>query len=133
MHRKQLAAWAAGLVLLMPALLLADSKASDNWNIEIDGKAKSAGTLGFTLRFEADQVGATAASVDITITVPNKARKKDVAEMISNNFRGKLGDNNFKIRKDGDEVIVKAKGETPDFMLELTNNTVQGISVKLND
>jgi hypothetical protein len=45
-----------------------------------------------------------------------------------------LGGEKFKVdRKFGNKVRVKAKGDTPKFVLQLTNNTVQGLSVKISD
>lgn len=104
-----------------------------SWKIEVDGKSKSKGNIGFKLTFTADKAGATADPVTIDIIVPEKAKKGDVAEMISNDFRGTLGDENFKIKIDDHDVKVKAKGDTTDFVLELTNNTVQGINIEVDD
>lgn len=132
--RQQLTGLVVALAFLVaPALVLADGHPADSWEIEVDGKSKSKGTIGFKLSFTADKAGATADPVTIDIAVPEKTKKGDVAEMISNGFRGTLGDDDFKIKIDGHDVKVKAKGDTTKFVLELTNNTVQGVSIEVDD
>lgn len=132
--RKQLAGLVVALAFLVaPALVLADGHADDSWKIEVDGKSKSKGVIGFKLTFTADKAGTTADPVTIDVAVPEKTKKKDIAEMISNSLRGILGDEDFKIKIDDHNVKVKAKGDTKKFVLELTNNTVQGVSIDVDD
>ncbi len=76
--------------------------------------------------------GSESDPVNVEILVPDKAKRKDIQATIENNFRAALGDERYKISTHGsDEVRLKAKDKTPWFSLELTNNTVQGISVAL--
>ena len=132
--RAQLTSLLVALTFIMaPALVLADGHADDSWKIKIDGKSKSKGSIGFKLAFTADKADVTADPVIIDIAVPENTKKKAIAEMVSNGFRGTLGDDKFKIKIDGEDVKVKAKGSTTDFVLTLTNNTVKGVSVRVDD
>jgi hypothetical protein len=53
---------------------------------------------------------------------------------MTNNFRAVLGDDSYKIKTSwGNNVSVKTRSDTPDFVLELTGSSVQGISVEIDD
>jgi len=87
------------------SLAIADGHWSDDWKITYMGKAKSTGTISFQLTFQAGE-----------------------------DFAAVLGEDNFKISQSwGENVIVKARGDTPDLSLELISSSVQGISIVIND
>jgi len=133
--RKHLTGLAIFLAVFgITSLAIADDHWSDDWRIEVDGRAKSAGTMSFTLTFEPGEEGTGAEPVTIDVQVPAKAKDNDVAEMITNTFRAVLGDDDYKVKQSwGENVLVKARGDTPDLTLELTGNTVQGISLEIDD
>ena len=115
-------------------LAVADDHWSDDWKIEVKGRANSAGTISFKLTFEPGEDGTAADPVSIDVLVPNDAKDNDVAETIANNFEAVLGDENFKINQSwGENVTVKAKKETADFELAMTSSSVQGISIVIKD
>ena len=121
-------------LLVLPSLALADDHWSDDWKVTVGGKAKSRGVIGFKLTFEPGDQGETRNPVTVDAPIPEKAGENDVADMIANAFRATLGDDDFKIDVSwGENVKIKAKGETPDFLLEITGNTVQGVSLEVQD
>ncbi len=114
--------------------VVADNEWSGNEKIKVEGKAKSAGTISFKISFQPAEDGTAVDTVKIDVLVSDKTKKDDVAVFITNNFRAVLGDDNFKINQSwGNNVSVKAKGDTPDFSVEMTGNSVQGISLEIDD
>jgi len=116
------------------SLAIADGHWSDDWKITYMGKAKSTGTISFLLTFQAAEEGMVADQVTIDVMVSDKATDNEIAELTTNNFAAVLGEDNFKISQSwGENVIVKARGDTPDLSLELISSSVQGISIVIND
>jgi len=121
------------LAVFATALPAADDNPMDyEWTIGVDGKSVSAGTIVFKLTSAPNEDGTTDGPVEVEILVPNKAKTKDIQNTIENNLLAKLGDVRYQIRTSGNgKVSIKANKGTPWFLLEMTNNTVQGISIGL--
>jgi len=121
------------LAMFATALPAADDNPMDyEWTIRINGKSASAGKITFKLTSAPNEDGTTDDPVDVENMVANKTKQKDIQKTIENNFRATLGDELYKIKTHGsDRVSIKAEKGTPWFLLEMTNNTVQGISVEL--
>lgn len=116
------------------SLSLADDHWADDGKIKVEGKAKSAGKISFKLSYKPNDKETVADQVVIDVLVPDKTKKNEIAEMIINSFRAMLGDENFKIKQSwGNNVIVEAKGKTPDFNIEFSSNSIQGISLEIDD
>jgi hypothetical protein len=124
------------LFLALPgwsSLALADDHWSGNGKITVDGKSKSAGTLSFEISFKPGEEGTAADSLAIDVPVSNKVKQNDIAGIIANSLSAKLGDKNFKVGiNGGNKVKVTAKGDSPYFAIEMTSNSVQGISLKID-
>jgi len=122
------------ITLFFTSLAIADEHWTDDWEIVVDGKAESAGTISFTLTFEPGEDGTGANPVTVDVLIPADTSENDVAEIISNDFRAVLGDDGFKIDVSwGETVDVKARRDTADFVLTLSSNSVQGISLEIDD
>ena len=112
--------------------VVADEHWSDDWEIKVDGKSESTGSLNFTVAYEPAEDGTVKDPVSIEALIPEKSSANDVAEIITNTFRATLGDEDFDIdRKWGENVHIDAKHKRPDFGLTLDGSTVQGISVRI--
>ena len=104
---------------------------SDKWEIQVKDDADSPGTISFAVSFEPDD-GVAATPVVVEVPVPDNTDENDIAELITIAFRGVLGDDDFKIkRSDGEKIIIKTRGGTPDIAVEIKGNTVQGISLEI--
>jgi len=126
--------FALAAVLGFASLAFADDHWSGGWKVAVDGKSSSSGTIGFKLSFEPDDEGATRDPITVDAPIPEKKSKNDVAELVTSAFQGVLGEDDFKIdRSWGNNVKISARGKTPDFVLEIAGNTVQGISLVLDD
>ncbi len=122
------------IIFGVTSLAIADDHWSDDWKIEVKGRANSAGTISFKLTFEPGEDGTAADPVSIDVLVPDDAKDNDIAETIANNFEALLGDENFKVNQSwGENVTVKAKKDTADFELTMISSSVQGISIEIKD
>jgi len=114
-------------------LALAENHWSDEWEVEVDGKSTSSGTINFKITFEPGVDVAAREAVTVDVQVANDTGENDVADIISNSFRAVLGDEEFEVDvKSGEKVEIESKGETPDFVLEITASSIQGISLELD-
>ena len=129
----------AGLSLLLAfvggiSLVFAEDHWSDDWKVSVNGKADSGGVISFKLTFEPEGEDARRDPVTVMAPIPDNTKENDIADMMGNAFRAILGDDDFKVDVSwGENVKVKTRGDTPDFLLEITDNSVQGISLKLKD
>lgn len=129
----------SGIIFVLVALLsitelaLAENHWSDEWEVEVDGKSTSSGTINFKITFEPGVDVAAREAVTIDVQVANDTGENDIAEIISNSFRAVLGDEEFEVDvKSGEKVEIESRGETPDFVLEITASSIQGISLELD-
>ena len=129
----------SGIIFVLVALLsitelaLAENHWSDEWEVEVDGKSTSSGTINFKITFEPGVDVAAREAVTVDVQVANDTGENDVADIISNSFRAVLGDEEFEVDvKSGEKVEIESKGETPDFVLEITASSIQGISLELD-
>ena len=126
-----------GLLLVLcgvASLAVADDQWSDDWKIEVSGRAKSAGTISFELTYKPGEDGTAADPVSVDVLVAEDARDNDIAGVITNNFEALLGEDAFKISQSwGENVTIKARGDAPDFALAMTSSSVLGISIEIND
>ena len=120
-------------LIALPGISVADSHMDYEWTIGVDGKSTSAGKIVFKVTHAPNPDESVDDPVEIEIMVADKTKHKDIQGTIENNFRATLGDERYKIRTHGSErVSIKANDKTPWFNLELTNNTVQGISLEIH-
>jgi hypothetical protein len=70
-------------------------------------------------------------AVEIAVQIETGTGENAVARRIRDAFRQQLvGD--YKIKTDdGEEVTIRARGETPDFTIELVSNSVQRTSIDI--
>ena len=129
----------SGIIFVLVALLsitelaLAENHWSDEWEVEVDGKSTSSGTINFKITFEPGVDVAAREAVTVDVQVANDTGENDVADIISNSFRAVLGDEEFEVDvKSGEKVEIESKGETPNFVLEITASSIQGISLELD-
>lgn len=114
------------------SIAVADSHMDYQWTIEVDGRSESAGKIALQMTSAPNEDGTVDDPITIEIMVAEKSKTKDMQATIENNFRATLGDERYKIKTHGsNRVSIKAKDKVPWFTLELTNNTVQGVSVVL--
>jgi hypothetical protein len=116
------------------SLAVADDHFNDDWKISVSGDAEAGGAISFTLTFEPAEDGTAKESITIETPVAADASEDDIADLIGNAFTAALGEDNFDVDVSwGEHVKVGAEGDTPDFVITIANNTLQGVSIEIND
>ena len=129
----------SGIVFILLALssisqlASADDHWSDEWEITVDGESERRGTITFVMTFEPDDDGNTRDEVTIEVLVAYDTDEDEIALFISNNFRALLGDTDFEIDLDDEQVEIESRGDTPDFALSVSASSVRGIKVELDN
>ena len=99
-------------------------KPSNKWRIVFDHWAESDGD--FAVRIAPVQGD----PVDVTTKIPKGTTENSAAELVAGTLKGALG-GGYKVEvDDGEDVVVKAKGKTPKFVVTMTS-PVPGLNVKV--
>lgn len=121
--------WLRIAVATMALVLFSSAVAepSNKWRIQVDRFALAAGEveLSFT------PVGGTA--MNVIVAIPANTRENDAARLILAAIRQKFGSSVYTLEvDDGEDVLIKANGSTPDFDLIVVRNTVEGLILNLD-
>ena len=99
-------------------------KPSGKWKLHFDHWAESDGDL--VLRIAPVQGD----PVDVTVKVPKGTTENTAADLTAGSLEGALG-GGYKVEvDDGEEVVIKAKGKTPKFVVTMPG-AVAGLNVKI--
>ena len=104
---------------------LAATKPSNKWRIEFDGKAENEGTITFRI------VPPQGDPQEVSVRIPSGKSENEVAALVRDQMKTALGEAYHVERDDYEDVLVKVKGKTPDFGLELASTSITGIKIKL--
>ncbi|KAF1712087.1 hypothetical protein CSC70_00715 [Pseudoxanthomonas kalamensis DSM 18571] len=100
---------------------------SNKWRIEADGRSKVDGQVEFA--FTPEGGGA----IPLVVDIPARTRENDAARLIRDAVRSQFGEAVYHAEiDDGEDVLVKAKGDTPDFDLSIVRNTAAGLKIELD-
>ena len=100
---------------------------SNKWRIQVSEGAKSTGEMVFRITPDGQ------AHTDISIGIVEGARENKIAAIIRDGFRAQLPEDAYKIeRDDGEDVLVKRRGDTPRFALAMISNNVKSVRVRLD-
>ena len=112
-------------VLLLSCTSLAWASPSNKWRIEVSGGADSDGTITLAVAPIGQDV------ITVEIPVADGKGENAVASTIRNVLKEKLG-KGYKVEvDDGEDVLVKKRGSTPNFDLTLVESTVKGVRLRL--
>lgn len=112
-------------ILLLSCCSVAWASPSNKWRIEVSGGADSDGSITLAVA----PVGQDPVTVEIPMT--DGKGENAVAGLISKALKERLG-KGFKVEvDDGEDVLVKKRGSTPDFEITLVDSTVKGVRLKL--
>ena len=112
-------------VLLLSCASAAWASPSNKWRIEVSGGANSDGTITLAVA----PIGQEVITVEIPLT--DGKGENAVASAIRKALKEKLG-KGFKVEvDDGEDVLVKQRGSTPNFDLTLVESTVKGVRLNL--
>ena len=103
-----------------------DAKTSNKWRIEFSEGANSDGLIVFRVTPEGGQ------SIDVSTSIPDGTRENSVAIKVRDAFEAQLPEGAYHVeRDDGEDVLVKRRGDTPDFSLELISNSVKSVRIDI--
>ena len=112
-------------VLLLSCTSLAWASPSNKWRIEVSGGANSDGTITLAVAPIGQDV------ITVEISVPDGKGENAVASTIRKVLKENLG-KGYKVEvDDGEDVLVKKRGSTPNFDLTLVESTVKGVRLRL--
>lgn len=118
--------WLMLSLLVLPVLALAAGP-SNKWRIQVDHSAKVAGEieLSFTPK--------DAAPTSVVVQIPAGTHENQAARMIRDAIRAKFGKSVYKTElDDGEDVLVKTKGSTPNVEIVVVRNTAEGLTLNLD-
>ena len=104
-----------------------NSSFSNKWRIEVSEGAKSTGELVFRISPQGQS------SMDVSIGIVEGARENKIASVIRDGLRAQLPEDAYKIeRDDGEDVLIKRRGDTPRFAVVLISSTVKSVRIRLD-
>ncbi len=98
---------------------------SNKWRIEFDNKAKNTGAV--VLRVS--PVGMS--SLDVETKIPADIHENHIASLVRDSLKASLGKSYQVEVDDGEDVLIKKQGTSPDFELTLVSSTVKGLDIEL--
>ena len=114
---------AAAFALAAPAF----AAPSNQWNVELKGRAKADGEITLAVTPEAGE------ATNVAIAIPAATNHEAAAVLISNALSKEFGAGVYSIKTDDtDEVEIKAVNGNRDFDVILVRNTADGLEVKLD-
>lgn len=132
MERNGVAPWrvlaraAAVLALMLAVSSWALAAPSNKWRVAMDGRAKVDGEIELSFAPE----GGVASSV--VVAIPKGTSENGAARITRDALREKFGKDVYHVEiDDGEDVLVKKRGSTPDFDLVVVRNTAEGLKVRL--
>ena len=112
------------LTLCVSASALAEP--SNKWRIEVDEAARATGEI------ELSFTPAGAPPSAVVVAIPAGTREDSAALLIRAAIHERFGEGVYETEiDDGEDVLVKARGSTPDFDLVLIRNTADGLDLDL--
>ena len=124
MKMQPLRATVTTILLFLALPLLAQP--SNKWRLEFNGKSKANGEMEISVTPE----GGVATAV--VVPIPERTTENNVARLVRDAISTAFGDIYHVEVDDGEDVLVKAKGGTPDFEIVVIRNTIEGIRLKLD-
>jgi uncharacterized protein YxjI len=112
------------LLFLAPASAVADT--SNKWRIEVSGGANSDGEMVFHVTPQDGE------AIVVRVTVEDGTGENNVADTIRDAFEVQLPRDHYKVEvDDGEDVLVKKKGDAANFGLTLASSTVKNTKIEI--
>ena len=103
---------------------LAATNPSNKWRVRLDGQAKADGKIVFRI------VPTQGDSQEVEVTIPKGKTENAVASLVRDQLKVALGDAYHVERDDFEDVLIKARGKTPDFGVELVSSSITGLKIE---
>ena len=120
----------AALFLLAAAMTPALSFSagpSNKWRIAVNHTASVAGEVEFAF------TPAGGATTRLVVPIPAGTHENKAAHLIRDAVRARFGKSLYKVElDDGEDVLVKVRGRSPDVEIMLVRNTAEGLTFHLS-
>jgi hypothetical protein len=104
----------------------AQAEPNNKWRIKFNSTADSDGSI--VLRVA--PIGAE--PIDVETQIPKGTSENSVASKVRDSLKAALGKKNYRIATDdGEDVLIKKAGKTPNFEVTLVSSSVTGVEIKL--
>jgi hypothetical protein len=124
--RRAMAKAGAALLLLLAVSSWALAAPSNKWRVAMDGRAKVDGEI--ELSFTPERGVASS----VVVAIPKGTSENGAARITRDTLRKNFGKDVYHVEiDDGEDVLVKKRGSTPDFDLVVVRNTAEGLKVRL--
>lgn len=110
----------------MPAVASERPSSSNKWRIKFDESSKSDGVITFRLWPGEGE------PMDVTVAVRNHQAENSIARATRDALRTRLGKGYQVEVDDGEDVLVKAKGGTRHFGLQVLSSSAKDVDVSLD-
>lgn len=113
-------------LLLSVVTVLPAMATSNKWRASLDGRARVAGEIELSVAAE------RGVPTSVVVAIPEGTSENHAAARLRDAVRATFGDVYHVETDDGEDVLIKAHGRTPDFDLSVTRNTAEGLRIKLS-
>lgn len=121
-HLSRSAAVAAAALM---AAFAVHAEPSNKWRIDLNHTAENDGTVVFRIAPVGQQ------PIDVETKIPSGTHENHAAKLLRDSLKASLG-KGYKVETDdGEDVLIKRKGKTPDFELTMVSSSLTGLEVKL--
>ena len=115
-----------GLTVLLSSTVYAGDL-SNKWRIKVNHNAKSDGEIVFRISPENQTAS------EVAVHIKAHTRENSVAAEIRDALKAQLPKDGYHVERDDfEDVLIKKRGDTPNFGLELVSNGVEGVSINLH-
>jgi hypothetical protein len=111
--------------ILLGVFAVAQADPSNKWRIELDSSTDNDGSITFRIA----PVGGT--PIDVETKIPARTGENRAAQLIRDSLRASLGKGYHVEVDDGEDVLIKRRGDTPSFEVTLVSSSLTGLEVEI--
>lgn len=112
-------------VLLMTLAAGVQADPANKWRIKLNHSADSDGAIVVRIA----PLGGT--PIDVETKIPAKTGENHAAKILRDSLKASLGKGYHVETDDGEDVLIKRRGDTPKFDLTLVSSSVTGLSIDI--
>ncbi len=124
-HRTAAVMAALWIGLFAVAAQAAEPKPVNKWRISLNHTSDNDGAITFRIA----PVGKDA--VDVETKIPRSTGENHAAQILRDSLKASLGEGYHVEVDDGEDVLIKRRGDTPKFIVTMVSSSVTGLEVKV--
>jgi ABC-type sugar transport system substrate-binding protein len=116
----------AAMAAISGAAFAADPKPSGNWRIAFNHATENDGAIVFRI------APLDGTPIDVEVKVPANTSENNVAELTSAAIKASVGSDNYRVGvDDGEDVVIRKRGKTKNFVVTMVSTTLTGLEIKV--